>query len=154
MVKWLKLIISLAACMGAGLISGLFTKTGEGSWYASVKKPSFNPPNWLFGPVWTALYLAMGVSLYLLWINTAQTALILFVVQLALNFAWTFIFFTLRSPAWALAEMLLLIVSIALTATYAYPFSKAAALLLAPYLFWVGFATILTASIWKLNARQ
>jgi tryptophan-rich sensory protein len=151
MVVWHKLIISLLLCLAIGSLSGLFTQTSEGSWYASITKPSFNPPNWLFGPVWSVLYILMGVVLYVLWMHNAKLALIFFFTQLALNFIWSFLFFTLQSPLLAFIEMLVLLAMIVLTMIYTYPVSKTASYLLIPYIAWVSFATLLTLAIFLLN---
>jgi tryptophan-rich sensory protein len=151
MIVWYKLIISLIICVGIGALSGFFTQTGEGSWYEGINKPSFNPPSWVFGPVWTLLYILMGIVLYILWTNNAKIVLIFFAIQLALNFFWSLIFFGLQSPLLAFIEMMFLLAAIIITAVYAYPVSKATIWLLLPYMLWVGFATILTLSIYMLN---
>jgi len=151
MVVWYKLVISLLLCLAIGSLSGLFTQTGEGSWYSTLEKPSFNPPNWLFGPVWTLLYVLMGVTLYILWMHNAKLALFFFFIQLVLNFFWSFFFFTLQSPLLAFIEMIFLLVMIGFTMLYAYPVSKTATYLLIPYVLWVSFATLLTLAIFLLN---
>lgn len=143
----------LVLCIGGGAASGLATPPGE--WYASIAKPSWTPPGWLFGPVWTALYAMMGVAAWLLWRRRAdrpaRRALACFAVQLALNFAWTPAFFGLRSPGLALAIIVALLAAIAATVVASWRASHAAAWLLVPYLAWVGFATALNAAIWRLN---
>lgn len=151
-----KLIVSLAACQVAGIVGGLFTATSIGSWYAGLNKPSFNPPNWVFGPVWITLYVLMGIAMYLIWTGdfpgkTKQTAVILFVVQLVLNMLWTFFFFYLQKPFLGFIEILILLVFIVLTIWKFYSLRPAAAYLMVPYLLWVGFATVLTFSLWNLN---
>lgn len=147
------LAVFLVLCIGGGAASGLATPPGE--WYASIAKPSWTPPGWLFGPVWTALYAMMGVAAWLLWRRradrTARRALACFAVQLALNFAWTPAFFGLRSPGLALAIIVALLGAIAATVVASWRASRAAAWLLVPYLAWVGFATALNAAIWRLN---
>ena len=150
----MKLIIALLIPLAVGAISGYFTTTGVNGWYAAAAKPAFNPPNWIFGPVWTTLYALMGIALYLVWKTDAparQTAVILFGVQLALNFAWSFIFFSLKQPGWAFAELLLMWVMILLTIFAFGKISSLAAWLLVPYISWVSFAGVLNYFIWKLN---
>lgn len=151
MIVWYKLVISIVLCLAIGYVSGFFTVTEEGSWYSTIKKPSFNPPNWLFGPVWTALYILMGIVLYILWVNEAKMALLFFGIQLLLNFSWSIIFFAMQAPLWAFVEMIFLLIAIILTAIYAYPVSKATLFLLLPYILWVAFASVLTISITILN---
>lgn len=150
----MKLIIALLIPLAVGAISGYFTTAGVNGWYAAAAKPAFNPPNWIFGPVWTTLYALMGIALYLVWKTdapTRQTAVILFGVQLALNFAWSFIFFSLKQPGWAFAELLLMWVMILLTIFAFGKISSLAAWLLVPYISWVSFAGVLNYFIWKLN---
>jgi len=151
-----KLIVSLAACQAAGIVGGLFTASSIGSWYAGLNKPSFNPPNWVFGPVWITLYVLMGIALYLIWTGdfpgkTKQTAMVLFVIQLVLNMLWTFFFFYLQKPFLGLIEIIVLLVFIVLTMWKFYSLRPAAAYLMVPYFLWVGFAAVLTFSLWDLN---
>jgi tryptophan-rich sensory protein len=151
-----KLIVSLAACQLAGIVGGLFTASSIGSWYAGLNKPSFNPPNWVFGPVWITLYVLMGIALYLVWAGdfpgkAKQTAVILFFIQLVLNMFWTFFFFYLQKPFLGLIEIVILLVFIILTMWKFYTLRPAAAYLMMPYLLWVGFAAVLTFSLWNLN---
>jgi len=131
--------------------AGAFVRPG--AWYASLVKPSWNPPAWLFGPVWTILYLAIAAAGWLVWRRgpEGRTALVLWGAQLALNAAWTLLFFGLHRPAWALADIAVLELSIAGFALAAWPVSRAAALLFVPYLLWVGFAAALNAALWRLN---
>lgn len=152
----LKLIIAVAIPLIVGGISGFFTVTGVESWYQTVNKPSWNPPNWIFGPVWTTLYLLMGIALFLVWKSDSsdmlkKTAIILFAVQLLLNFFWSFIFFDQHQIGWALAEIIIMWFFILLTIFAFGNVSKLAAWLLVPYITWVSFATILNYTIWKLN---
>jgi tryptophan-rich sensory protein len=151
-----KLIISVAIPLAVGGISGFFTVTGVESWYQTINKPSWNPPNWIFGPVWTTLYLMMGVALFLIWKSDSsdilkRTAIILFAVQLLLNFFWSFIFFDQQQIGWALVEIIALWLFIFMTIFAFGNISKIAAWLLVPYISWVSFATILNYTIWKLN---
>jgi tryptophan-rich sensory protein len=132
----------------------VFTTSSIPTWYASLIKPSFNPPNWIFGPVWTTLYLLMGISLYLVWIRGAKknrTALIWFGSQLALNSIWSILFFGLKSPLSAFIEIIFLWITILITIIYFYKTSKPAAYLLIPYILWVSFAAVLNISIVILN---
>lgn len=151
-----KLIIAIAIPLAVGGTSGFFTITGVDSWFQTVNKPSWNPPNWIFGPVWTTLYALMGVALFLVWKSDGsdilkKTAIALFAVQMVLNFFWSFIFFDQHQIGWALVEIIVLWVSILLTIFAFGNVSKLAAWLLVPYISWVSFATILNYSIWKLN---
>jgi benzodiazapine receptor len=125
-------------------------------WYETqVVKPSFTPPNWLFGPVWTLLYLAMAAAAWLVWRDTgwpgAQRPWAYWVIQLALNLAWSFLFFGLHRVGWALGEIVLLFVAIALTIREFRRYSALAAWLMVPYLAWVGYAGLLNFAIWRLN---
>ncbi|MBK7433996.1 MAG: tryptophan-rich sensory protein [Chitinophagaceae bacterium] len=152
----MKLFISLLIPLAVGAFAGLFTSSGVNGWYASANKPGFNPPNWIFAPVWTGLYIMMGIALFLVWRSAAakelkQAALILFAVQLLLNFAWSFIFFKLEMTGWALVEMIMMWVMILLTILWFGKISPVAAWLLVPYISWVSFAAVLNYSIWKLN---
>lgn len=138
------------------IAANLVTMPQIDTWYATaVVKPDFTPPNWVFGPVWGVLYLLMAVSAWLVWRETgwpgAQTPWAYWVVQLALNLGWSFLFFGLHRPGWALAEIALLFVAIALTIREFRRYSPLAAWLLVPYLAWVGFAGILNFAIWQAN---
>ncbi len=150
------LIICLAIPFLAGAFGGLYTAPAIPTWYAGLAKPAFNPPGWIFGPVWSALYAAMGVSLYLVWRKGAgepgvKRAAILFAAQMALNAAWPFLFFGLRNPGIALVEIIVLWVMIILTLLAFLRVSRPAGLLLVPYLAWVSFAAVLNFAIWRLN---
>lgn len=152
----MKLIISILFPLLVGASAGFFTSSGVNGWYAKASKPWFNPPNWIFAPVWTALYILMGIALFLVWKaetdkNIKQTAIILFSVQLTLNFFWSFIFFKLQLPGWAFAEIILMWIMIFITILWFGKISSAAAWLLVPYISWVSFASILNYAIWKLN---
>lgn len=151
-----KLIFSLGVCQLAGIIGGLFNAVSSRTWYVTLNKPSFNPPNWVFGPVWVTLYLFMGIALFLVWTsnspgNTKQAAMILFFIQLVFNTAWTFFFFFLENPYLALIDIILLLMFILLTLWKFYTLSPSAGYLMIPYLLWVGFAAVLNYSIWTLN---
>lgn len=152
----MKLFISILIPVLVGVVAGIFTSSGVDGWYAVANKPWFNPPNWIFAPVWTTLYILMGIALFLVWRADAdkklqQTAIILFAVQLTLNFFWSFIFFKLQQPGWAFAEIILMWLIILLTILWVGKISATAAWLLVPYICWVSFAAVLNYSIWQLN---
>ena len=151
----IKLLASIIICQLAGIIGAVFTTPSISGWYAGLNKPFFNPPNWLFGPVWTLLYLLMGIALYVIWNQKdgveTKTALIFFAVQLGLNTLWSIIFFGMRLPSVAFIEILILLLFIILTIVKFFPISKASAYLLIPYLLWVSFASLLNFYIIKLN---
>lgn len=153
--NWQKLAASVLFTVGIGSLGGIFTISEIPGWYAGLQKPSFNPPNWVFGPVWSTLYLMMGVSLYLVWKQprsvVRNVALLLFMVQFVLNFFWSILFFNQHLIGAALLEIVLMWLFILLTIVWFARLSKTAAWLLVPYLCWVSFATVLTAAIWKLN---
>jgi len=151
-----KLIIAVAAPVVIGGLSGFATARGVSTWYPTLVKPSFNPPAWVFGPVWTVLYIMMGVAAYLLWrqgINVVgvRVALAVFVIQLALNALWSILFFGMHSPGWALFEIVVLWFAIGVTIRLFWNVVPAAGALLLPYLAWVSFATVLNASLWWLS---
>jgi len=153
----LKLIVSISIPLLIGFTSGFFTITGAGSWYQTIQKPSWNPPGWVFGPVWTTLYVMMGIALFLIWKSSAnkdvkQTAILLFSIQLILNFFWSFIFFNQQQPGWALVEIIVLWSAILITIFSFSKINNTASWLLVPYISWVSFATILNYTIWKLNS--
>jgi len=143
----------LGLCFSAALLGGFFM---PGEWYASLKKPSWNPPGWLFGPVWTALYTMMAVAAWLVWkeggFAVQRRPLTLFLVQLALNAAWTPLFFGLHWIGVAFAEITLLWLTIAATIATFRPVSRTATWLLVPYLAWVSFAAVLNFTLWRLNS--
>ena len=153
-INYPKLIGSIVVCQSIGALGALFTTPAIGTWYADLAKPAFNPPNYLFGPVWTALYVAMGVAFYLVWQNSSNNKMSAygwFFVQLLLNLTWSFLFFYLKSPLIAFIGIIALWVAILATAISFLKISKAASYLLIPYLLWVSFAAILNFSIWQLN---
>lgn len=154
MPSYLKLILSITVCLAVGGISGFVTANEIPGWYVNISKPSFNPPNWIFGPVWTALYIMMGIAFFLVWksnVPVKEKAYLLFGLQLILNFFWSILFFSMHALGVALIEIILMWVCILLTIVSFYPISKPAAYLLIPYLLWVSFASVLNFSIWKLN---
>jgi len=147
--------VAVAACLAVGGIGTVFTAQAIPTWYATLQKPSWNPPAWVFGPVWTALYLLMGVAAWLVWRAVgwpaARRGLGLFAVQLALNAVWSPIFFGLRSPGWAFADIVALWATIVATMAAFWRLRPAAGALLVPYLLWVTFAAALNGTIWRLN---
>jgi translocator protein len=152
----LKIILGIAVCLAVGSLGSFFTRSSLRSWYARIKKPSFNPPSWVFAPVWTVLYILMGVSAGLIWdkgshIPDVRLALFVFWVQLALNFLWSPVFFGKHSLIGGLIVITLLWLAILLTIVLFVGISKLAALLLLPYLVWVSFAVALNAAIVDLN---
>ena len=156
MKDYSKLIISVVGCELIGLLSTPFTISSIPTWYAGLIKPFFSPPNWIFGPVWTALYFLMGVSVYLVWRKGIQNkeikiAIYYFLTQLLFNFLWSVIFFGLRLPLVAFINIIVLLAAIVLTMMKFYKISKASLYLLIPYLLWVSFATILNGAIVLLN---
>jgi benzodiazapine receptor len=151
-----KLVVSIIACLAAGAIGSIFTRQAIPTWYATLEKPAFNPPNWLFAPVWTALYILMGVAAFLVWRKglenkQVRVALIVFLVQLILNALWSVAFFGLESPLYGLIVIAALWVAILFTVLKFHRLSLAASVLLWPYLLWVSFAAVLNSSIWLLN---
>ncbi|MCX9082092.1 MAG: tryptophan-rich sensory protein [Candidatus Methanoperedens sp.] len=151
-----KLIFSIFICLFAGFIGSYFTTPAIPTWFATLQKPSFAPPNWVFAPVWTSLYIMMGISLFLVWQKgredkTVKAAIYLFAGQLVLNALWSFVFFGLRSPLLGLIEIIILWIAILATIMSFMKVSRTAAYLLIPYFLWVSFASIVNFSIWSLN---
>lgn len=152
-----RLIAACGVSLSAGLIGSLaVTGGGFTSWYAAIEKPGFTPPSWVFGPVWTVLYLLMGIAAFLVWrrglgSQFVKGALIWFLVQLALNAAWTPVFFGLHRIGLALLVIVLLWIAIVVTMFHFFRVSTWAGWLFVPYLLWVSFATVLNAAIWRLN---
>jgi len=151
----IKLILSLILPLSIGAFAGMFTSEAIPGWYATLNRPSFNPPNWLFGPVWTTLYLLMGISFYMIWkqekSKERDLALLFFFIQLALNFAWSFIFFYFNKIGFAFAEIVLLWLSIVLMMIRFYKIKPITAYINIPYLLWVSFASMLNLSYYLLN---
>ncbi len=151
----LKLIVSIALPLTIGAIAGIFTAEAVPEWYATLNRPSFNPPNWVFGPVRTTLYALMGFSLFLVWKQRASKernlAIFVFLLQLTLNFFWSFLFFYFNMIGIALIEIAMLLISIVLMLVLFYKIKPLAAYINIPYLLWVAFATILNASYYFLN---
>jgi tryptophan-rich sensory protein len=157
MQKILRIATVIMTCLAVGYFSSIVTRENIPTWYALINKPSFNPPNWVFAPVWTALYILMGYAAGRVWnklevdeINVKK-AFLFFLIQLALNALWSFLFFGLQNPFLASIEIILLWLMIYETYKQFKKIDNIAAYLLLPYLAWVSFATILTFSIWYLN---
>lgn len=152
----LKLAICLVACFGAAFLGSQATMPNLFPWYASLTKPSFNPPSWVFGPVWSVLYLAMAIAAWRIWLKdaTAQRnhALTWFAIQLVLNTAWSWAFFGANSPLFGLIVIVMLLGAIIFCTILFRRLDFPAFLLMLPYGAWVGFATILNAALWRLNA--
>lgn len=149
-----KLIISIAVPQAVAVIGSLFTRSSVSGWYSKLNKPSFNPPGWIFGPVWTILYLLMGISLYLVWTSGKKgikAAIIIFAVQLSLNLLWSILFFGMQKPFAAFIEIILLWIAILVTIIVFYKISPIAAYLLIPYILWVSFAAVLNYNLYALN---
>ncbi len=151
-----KCIIAIVFSELAGLIGSIFTAPAIRGWYTTLNKPSFNPPSWVFGPVWTTLFALMGIAAFLVWKKgwkrkDVKIALGIFIGQLVLNTLWSIIFFGLQNPGGAFVEVILLWLAIIATIIAFARISKAAAWLLAPYIAWVSFAAYLNFTIWMLN---
>jgi len=157
-----KFVISIIICESVGIIGSFFTFSSVSNWFPTLVKPWFSPPSWLFGPVWTILYFLMGLSLYIVWNYKTETVskqkykkqfFILFGIQLILNALWSFLFFGLKSPISGLIDILFLDIAVITTIIYANRVSKYAAVLLAPYMAWIIFATLLNFEIALLNNK-
>lgn len=152
-----KLAAAVLFCVMAGSLGSLVTVTGPDSWYATLQKPFFTPPGWVFAPVWITLFVLMGIALYIVIESgtrnrDVQIALGLFGIQFALNILWSFLFFGLRSPLLGFADIILLWIMIAATLMAFFRVQKSAAYLLIPYLAWVSLAAILNGAIYFMNA--
>jgi len=152
----LALLAFVAACFAAALVGSAFTAPSVPEWYGSLAKPSFTPPAWLFGPIWSVLYLAMAVAGWLVWRRQRESfttlPLALFGGQLVLNVLWSILFFGLQAPGTALVEILILWAGIFATLLSFWRISTIAGWLFVPYLAWVSFAVILNFEIWRLNS--
>lgn len=157
MNKITRILTVVVTCLAIGYFSGIATRTALISWYPSLIKPIFNPPNWIFAPVWTLLYIMMGVAAGLVWNRidfeneTVHKALVLFTIQLALNGLWSYLFFGLHNPMLAGIEIIVLWLLIYETYLQFSRINKTAGFLFIPYLVWVSFAAILNGGIWWLN---
>lgn len=157
-----RLLISLIITLSAGLIGSLATSTSLQIWFPTLSKPAFNPPNWLFAPVWTILFILMGISFFIIWNEGAEkkkdknkeyrkSALMFFTIQLVANILWSLLFFFFQNPFLAFVEIIVLFSTIVLVIYYFKSINRTAAWLLIPYLFWVSFAAVLNFAIWQLN---
>jgi translocator protein len=152
MRQWWVLAGFIVLCLGGGILAGFATMQSVVEWYPTLNKPSWTPPNWLFGPMWTVLYILMAVAAWLVWkAGHSRMALVLFFGQLLLNVAWSFLFFGAKSPLLGLIDIGLMWVAIAATIFAFARLSRVAAFLMVPYLCWVSLATALNASILMLN---
>ena len=149
------LVLFLALCLGIGALGASVVATSVDTWYAGLVKPSFNPPDEVFGPVWTVLYILMGVAAWRVWRSadrdTTRGPLTLFALQLAINLGWTVVFFGLQKIASAVATIVVLDVAVLVTMLAFRSVDRLAALLMLPYAMWVAFATVLNVAIWRLN---
>lgn len=155
-VDFYRLFVSIFICQLAGFVSGILNSKSIEAWYVKLRKPIFNPPNWVFSPIWTILFLLQGISLYLVWssgLTNEDTlfALIMFFFQMILNISWSFLFFGKKSLFLSLGDIVFLIFAIIITMLSFYNISELATYLLMPYLFWVIFVMILNFAIWVLN---
>ena len=151
-----KLILAIVMCEFAGIVGSLFTVSSIPNWYQTLATPALNPPSWVFGPVWTTLYLLMGISLFLVWQKgwkkkNVKIAMSVFGIQLALNGLWSIIFFGMQNPGLALLDIILLWFAILASIILFYKISKPSSYLLIPYILWVSFAAYLNYAIWILN---
>jgi len=151
----IKLCISVILPLAIGAIAGIFTAQAIPDWYASLIRPSFNPPNGIFGPVWTSLYLLMGISLFIIWKQPTSKkrniAMTIFVIQLLLNFCWSFLFFYFKEIGLALIEIIIMWIAILIMIISFHKVKPLAAYINIPYILWVSFATILNAAYYILN---
>jgi len=150
-LKWL--ILSFFLCFGTAFFGSLVTTPSIDSWYQSITKPIFNPPNWIFGPVWTLLFFLMAISFYLILIQKpiSKKGILLFISQLFFNFLWSYLFFFAHNPLLAYIDILILIVLVILTTKHFLKLNRIAGLLLIPYIAWISFASILNLAIVLLN---
>ncbi|THD59293.1 TspO/MBR family protein [Phenylobacterium sp.] len=148
-------IAFVGVALGVGALGGLATASSVTTWYLGLNKPAFNPPNAVFGPVWTILYILMAVAAWRVWRRARRSglwsALTLYAAQLVLNLAWSLIFFGLRQPAWALGEVVVLLSGVVMTAVVFWRIDRLSGLMMIPYAVWVAFAAVLNLEIWRLN---
>ncbi len=151
----LGLIAFVVLCLAVSGLGGAITATSVATWYQGLQKPPFNPPDWVFAPVWTTLYILMGIAAWRVWrlgrSEAGRTALVVFAVQLGLNLAWSFLFFGLQLIGWGLIEIVILLVVILANTVIFWRIDRLAGVLFVPYAAWVAYATILNASLWLLN---
>ncbi|HRH25993.1 MAG TPA: tryptophan-rich sensory protein [Candidatus Paceibacterota bacterium] len=155
-LDWFKLLFLIVVCQSAGLIGSLATYPAIPTWYTSLEKPALNPPSWVFAPVWTTLFVLMGIAAFLIWKKglartDVKVALTVFIAQLILNTLWSIIFFGAQNTGLAFFELSVLWIAILCSIVLFARISKPAAWLLLPYILWVSFAGYLNFSIWYLN---
>lgn len=154
-MKTITIIASIFIAQAAGIIGSVFTASSVRTWYMELSKPAWNPPGWIFGPVWIALYTLMGISAYLIWrrrgTSGVKLALSIYGIHLILNTLWSILFFGLKNPAFAFAEILILLGFIIVTTVLFWRINNWAGILMLPYIAWVSFATVLNYTIWHLN---
>lgn len=155
-MKFLAFILNIILTLSVGALAAYATAESVRVWYPTLNKPSFNPPDWLFAPVWTTLYILIGIAAYLVWTKRDKIVhfprtIAIYLIQLILNLAWSFIFFYLHEIGFALAEIILLLIFIVITALTFYKIDKWAGYLFIPYILWVSFASFLTYNIFILN---
>ncbi len=153
--RWIGLVVFIVVCLGAGGLGAIATTPEIEGWYKTIAKPTWNPPGWIFGPVWTTLYIMMAIAGWLVWkqagFKAAMLPLTSFGVQLLLNVAWSWIFFGMHQPGWAFTEIIVLWLAILTTTILFFKKSTFAGSLMVPYLAWVSFASVLNFTIWQLN---
>jgi len=155
-MKIVRLVVAVAIPLVAAFLGSVFTMPSIPTWYAAINKPAWNPPNWIFGPVWTILFILMGIALWLIWEKgldkiQVRTAVNIFSAQLVLNIVWSLLFFGLHSPFWAFIEIIALWLMILWTIIAFYRLDKTAGLILIPYILWVSFASFLNFTVMRLN---
>lgn len=157
MQKYLRIAAIVLTCLAVGYFSSLVTRDNIPTWYATLKKPFFNPPNWVFAPVWTILYIMMGIAAGRVWNKVdsdqqnVKKGMYFFIIQLALNALWSYLFFGMHNLFLSIIEIILLWLMIYETYSQFKKVDRLASKLLVPYLVWVSYASILTASVWYLN---
>lgn len=153
-INWLLLIGFIVLCNLLGSLGAIWTASDR-SWYNSINKPSFNPPSWVFGPVWTLLFTALGIALYFIWVAPSSQvkiiALSFFIIQFIFNILWSYLFFGVNNPLWSLIEILVLLIFILATGVSFFMINRLAGYLIMPYFIWVSFATFLNYNLWILN---
>jgi translocator protein len=154
-MKFIPITISILIAQAAGIIGSFFTASSVQTWFTTLTKPDWNPPSWVFGPVWITLYTLMGISAYLVWqkkdMPSAKFALYVYGIHLAFNALWSILFFGLQNPGLAFVEIIFLLVLIVITTILFWKINPWAGVLMIPYIVWVSFATFLNYSIWQLN---
>ncbi|QGQ22024.1 tryptophan-rich sensory protein [Gimesia benthica] len=154
--RWTGLVVFIVVCLGAGGLGAIATTPEIEGWYKTIEKPMWNPPDSVFGPVWTTLFLMMAIAAWMVWkpegVKAARMPLTLFAGQLSLNVAWSWIFFGMHEPGWAFAEIVILWLAVTATTVTFFRYSSVAGWLMVPYLAWVSFASVLNFTIWRLNA--